>query len=122
MADPGAPAPPIPPVLGVPTPPGVLPTTYREYYDDDAHDNAGGDYGAIMATFNVPVAAALTPQQVTDAVYASAGVDPQAFILLVSDADHPNSRVTLYHRLQRYKPRLRCPTPFDGSGYAFYLP
>jgi hypothetical protein len=96
MADPGSLAPPIPPVLGIPAPPGVLPTTHREYYGNDAHDNAGGDYGAIMATFNMPVAAALTPQQVTDAVYALAVVDPQAFVLLVPDADHPDGRVTLY--------------------------
>jgi hypothetical protein len=42
MADP-APSPPIPPVLGVPAPPGVLPTTYREYYDNEANNTAGGD-------------------------------------------------------------------------------
>jgi hypothetical protein len=76
--EPGAPVPPISPVLGVPAPPGVLLTTYREYYDDDTHNNAGGDYGAIMATFSMPVATALTPQQVTDAVYTSAVMDPQA--------------------------------------------
>ena len=28
--------------------------------------------------------------------------------------------VTMYHRLQRFEPRLGCPTPFDGSGYAFH--
>ena len=120
MADPGAPAPPIPPALGVPAPPGIVPTTYREYYDDDAHDSARGDYGPIMATFVMPAAGTLPPQQVSDAVYASAVVDPQAFVLLVTDDDHPNGRVTLLHRLQRYEPRLGCPTPFNGSGYAFY--
>jgi hypothetical protein len=40
MADPGVPAPPIPPALGVPAPPGVAPMTYREYYDDEANDTA----------------------------------------------------------------------------------
>jgi hypothetical protein len=120
MADPGVPAPPIPPALGAPAPPGVVPTTYREYYDNEANDTAGGDYGPIMATFVVPVAGAPPPQQVSDAVYASAIVDPQAFVLLVTDDNHPDGRVTLFHRLQRYEPRLGRPTPFDGTGYAFY--
>ena len=69
MADPGAPAPPIPPIPGAPAPPGVLLATYREYYDNNAHDSARGDYGPIMATFDVPVAGAPPPQQVSDAVY-----------------------------------------------------
>lgn len=60
------------------------------------------------------------PQQVSDAVYASAVVDPQAFVLLVTDDDHPNGQVTLFHRLQRYEPQLGQPTLFNGSGYAFY--
>jgi hypothetical protein len=102
MADPGAPVPPIPPVLGALAPPGVHPTTYREYYNNDAHDSAGGDYGPMMATFDVPVAGAPPPQQVSDAVYALAVVDPQAFVLLVTNGNHPDGRVTLYHHLQRY--------------------
>jgi hypothetical protein len=81
---------------------------------------AGGNYGAIMATFVMPVVGAIPPQQVSDAVYASAVVDPQAFVLLVTDNDHPNGRVTLFHRLQRYEPQLGRPTPFDGTGYAFH--
>ena len=84
------------------------------------HDTAGGDYRAIMATFIVPVAGAPPPQQVSDVIYASAVVDQQAFVLLVTDDDHPNGHVTLFHRLQCYEPRLGRPTPFDGSGYAFY--
>jgi hypothetical protein len=121
MVDPGVPAPPIPPVPGVPALPGILPTTYREYYDDEANDTAGGDYGPIMAAFVVPVAGAPPPhQQVSDTVYASAIMDPQAFVLLVVDNDHPNGRVMLFHRLQRHEPRLGRPTPFDGSGYTFY--
>jgi hypothetical protein len=83
--------------MGVPAPPGIVPTTYREYYDDDAYDTVGGDYGPIMATFIIPVAGTPPPQQVSDAVYASAVVDPQAFVLLVTDDDHPNGFVTLFH-------------------------
>jgi hypothetical protein len=120
MADPGAPAPLIPPVLGVPAPPGILPTTYHEYYDNEANDMARGDYGPIMATFVVPVTGAPMPQQVSDAIYASAVMDPQGFVLLVMDNDHPNGHVTLFHCLQHHEPRLGYPTPFNGLGYAFY--
>jgi hypothetical protein len=73
-----------------------------------------------MATFDVPVVGAPPPQQVSDAVYASAVVDPQAFVLLVTDNDHPNGLVTMYHRLQRFEPQLGRPTPFDGMGFAFH--
>lgn len=76
---------------------------YREYYDVDVHDTAGGNYGAIMATFVVPVAGAPPPQQVSDAIYTSAVIDPQAFVLLVTDNGHPNGRVTLFHQLQHYE-------------------
>ena len=92
MAEPGVPVPPIPPALGAPGPSGVAPTTYREYYDNDAHDTARGDYGAIMATFVMPVVGAPPPQQVSDTFYASAVVDPQAFVLLVTNNDHPNGK------------------------------
>jgi hypothetical protein len=71
-------------------------------------------------TYGWTTSGAPPPLQVSDAVYASAVVDPQAFVLLVTDNDHPNGRVMLFHCLQHHEPRLSCPTPFDGSGYAFY--
>ena len=73
-----------------------------------------------MRAFRVPAAAALSPLEVSDAVFASAVVDPQAFVALVTDADHPDGVVTLCHRLQRFEAQLGVPTPFDGNGYAFY--
>jgi hypothetical protein len=75
-----------------------------------------------MNTFAVPLAGvgALTPVQVSDAVFASAVVDPQAFVMLVVDATNPNGRVCLYHRLQRYAPQLGAPTDYDNVGYAFF--
>jgi hypothetical protein len=40
--------------------------------------------------------------------------------MLVVDAAHPNGRICLYHRLQRYAPQLGAPTEFDNVGYAFF--
>jgi hypothetical protein len=40
--------------------------------------------------------------------------------MLVVNATHPNGRVCLYHRLQRYAPQLGAPTDFDNVGYAFF--
>lgn len=68
-----------------------------------------------MATFIVPVASEPTPQQVSDAIYASAVVDPQAFVLLVTDSNHLDGHVTVFHCLQHHEPRLGHPTPFDGA-------
>jgi hypothetical protein len=115
MADPAPLAPGIPPVI-------PHSATYCDYYQDDANDKAAGNYGTIMNTFAVPPAGvgALTPVQVSDAVFASAVVDPQAFVMLIVDATHPNGRVCLYHRLQRYAPQLGAPTEFDNVGYAFF--
>jgi hypothetical protein len=115
MADPAPLAPGIPPVI-------PHSATYRDYYQDDANDKAAGHYGTIMNTFVVPLVGvgALTPVQVSDAVFASAVVDPQAFVMLVVDATHPNGRICLYHRLQRYAPQLGAPTEFDNVGYAFF--
>lgn len=36
------------------------------------------------------------PQQVSDTLYTLAIVDPQAFVLLVTDADQPNGRVARF--------------------------
>jgi hypothetical protein len=108
VADPAPLAPGVPPVV-------PLAATYRDYYQDDANDKNLGNYEAIMNTFTVPLAGvgALTPVQVSDAVFASAVVDPQAFVMLVVDAKHPNGRICLFHRLQRYAPQLGAPTDFD---------
>jgi hypothetical protein len=57
---------------------------------------------------------------VSDAVFASAVVDPQAFVMLLVDATHPNGRICLFHRLQRYAPQPGAPTDFDNVGYAFF--
>jgi hypothetical protein len=74
-----------------------------------------------MGIFSVPLAGAVaTPVQVSDAVFAAAVVDPQAFVALVVDANHPNGRVCLFHRLQRYAPQLGNPTDYDNNGYAFF--
>jgi hypothetical protein len=117
MDDPVGPAPLAP---GMP-PVTPLSSTYLEYYQDDGNDKASGEYAAIMNTFVVPVAGAtLTPVQVSDAVFASAVVDPQAFIMLIVDETHPNGRVCLFHRLQQYAPQLGSPTAFDRNGYAFF--
>jgi hypothetical protein len=86
MADPAPLAPGIPPVA-------PLPSCYRDYYQDDSHDQASGNYAAIMNTFAVPLAggaAAPTANQVTEAVFSSAVVDPQAFVMLIVSATHPN--------------------------------
>jgi hypothetical protein len=114
MAEPAPLAPGIPPVI-------PHSATYCDYYQDDAHDKAAGNYATIMNTFMVPLAGvgALTPGQVSDAVFASAVVDPQAFVMLVVDATHPDGRICLFHRLQRYAPQLGAPTEFDNVGYAF---
>jgi hypothetical protein len=111
----------------VPLAPGIPPliphsATYRDFYQDEANDKASGNYGTIMTTFVVPPAGvgALTPVQVSDAVFASAVVDPQAFVMLIVDATHPNGRICLFHRLQRYAPQLGAPTEFDNVGYAFF--
>jgi hypothetical protein len=115
MADPAPLAPGIPLVI-------PYSASYRDYYQDDANDKAAGNYGTIMNTFVVPPAGvgALTPVQVSDAVFASAVVDPQAFVMLIVDATHPNGRICLFHRLQRYAPQLGAPTEFDNVGYAFF--
>jgi hypothetical protein len=70
----------------------------------------------------VPLAGvgALTPVQVSDVVFASAVVDPQAFVMLIVDVTHPNGRVCLFHRLQRYVPQLVASTKFDNVGCAFF--
>lgn len=124
MNPPAGPVPPAPPAAvppGAPAGPAAAPQlNYTSYYDDDAHDITGGQYAGIMNTFVVPAANAPAPQVVSEAVYAAAVEDPQAFILLISDATHPHGRVTLFHRLQRYAPQLGNPTDFDGNGYAFY--
>jgi hypothetical protein len=115
MADIPAPlAPGMPPLI-------PLPSSYLEYYQDDGKDKAAGEYTAIMNTFAVPLAgSALTPGQVTDAVFALAVVDPQAFVMLIVDEIHPNGRVCLFHRLQQYAPQLGNPTAFNRNGYAFF--
>jgi hypothetical protein len=74
-----------------------------------------------MNTFLVPVAGAvLTSNQISEAVFSSAVVDPQAFVMLVTDTNHPDGRLCLYHRLQRFAPQLGAPTDFDNIGYAFF--
>jgi hypothetical protein len=113
MADPAPLAPGIPPVV-------PLPACYRDYYQDESNDKTAGNYGTILSTFEVPGAAALTPNQVSEAVFASAVVDPQAFVMLIVSANHPNGRLCLFHRLQRYAPQLGAPTEFDNLGYAFF--
>jgi len=111
----------IPP--GGPAPPGgAAPAPqfdYATFYNDNSHDHAGGNYRPLMDAFVVPVANPPAPQAVAGAIYASATVDPQAFLLLVTDADHPNGRVTLFHRLQRHEAQLGHPSPFDNRVYAF---
>jgi hypothetical protein len=88
-----------------PLAPGVpvthIANSYRDYYQDEAHDKATGNYASIMNTFVVPLAGegALTPVQVSDAVFASAVVDPQAFVILIVDAANPNGRICLFHHL-----------------------
>jgi hypothetical protein len=117
MAEPAPLAPGIPPVI-------PHSATYRDYYQDDANDKAAGNHGTIMNMFMVPLAGvgALTPAQVSDAVFASAVVDPpQAFVMLIVDATHPDGRICLFHHLQRYAPQLLgAPTEFDNVGYVFF--
>jgi hypothetical protein len=115
MADPEPLAPGVPAVAHVAS-------SYRDYYQDEAHDKATGNYAAIMNTFAVPLAGvgALTPVQVSDAVFASVVVDPQAFVMLIANATNPDGRVCLFHRLQRYAPQLGAPTNYDNVGYAFF--
>ena len=60
------------------------------------------------------------PRSRSQMLYTPRQLWTHRFVLLITDGDHPDGRVTLYHRLQRYEPRLGRPTPFDGSGYAFY--
>jgi hypothetical protein len=68
-----------------------------------------------------PVASeAPTPAQVMEAVYASAVTDPQACITLVVGEQFPDSRISLFHHLQRFAPQLGAPTGFDNKGYAFF--
>jgi hypothetical protein len=52
--------------------------------------------------------------------FASAVIDPQAFVMLIVDAANPNGRICLFHRLQRYAPQLGAPTDYDNVGYAFF--
>jgi hypothetical protein len=68
MADPVPLAPGIPPVA-------PSPTSYREYYQDEANDKSLGNYTAIMNTFVVPLAAAAAPAPnlVTEAVFGFGG-------------------------------------------------
>jgi hypothetical protein len=115
MAEPAPLAPGIPPVI-------PHTATYHDYYQDDAHDKAAGNYATIMNTLMVPLAGvgALTPGQVSDAVFASAVVDPQAFVMLVVDANHPDGHICLFHWLQCYAPQLGAPTEFDNVGYGFF--
>jgi hypothetical protein len=47
-------------------------------------------------------------------------MDPQAFIMLVTNADHPEGHVTLFHHLQWFEPQLGHLTPFNGNSYAFF--
>jgi hypothetical protein len=110
MADPAA----IVPLVhdGPPVPPNQ--TTYLQFYQDDSHDNAAGNYAAIMSTFAVPVAGdAPAPALVTESVYASAVADPQAFVTLVVDNVTPEGRVCMFHRLQRFAPQLGVMTGLD---------
>jgi hypothetical protein len=82
MADPAA----------IPGGPPIAPThtTYSQYYQDDSHDAAVRNYADIMSTFAVPVAGdAPAPALVTEAVYASAVANPQAFVTLVVDDATP---------------------------------
>jgi hypothetical protein len=73
-----------------------------------------------MSTFAVPVAGdAPAPALVTEAVYASAVADPQAFVTLVVDDATPEGRVCMFHRLQRFAPQLGVVTGLDNRGYAF---
>jgi hypothetical protein len=117
MADPAAIVPLIP--GGPPFPPNQ--TTYSQYYQDDSHDNAEGNYAAIMSIFAVPVAGdAPAPALVTESVYASAVTDPQAFITLVVDNVSPEGRVCMFHRLQRFAPQLGVMTGLDNKGHAFF--
>jgi hypothetical protein len=112
---------PVPLVPGIPPIPAT-PTSYREYYQDASNDKAMGGYGTIMNTFAVPLGgvAAPAPNLVTEAVFASAVVDPQAFVMLVVNPANPNGRVCMYHRLQRYAPQLGVTTDFDNLGFAFF--
>jgi hypothetical protein len=77
MADPSPLAPGIPPVI-------PHSANYRDYYQD-ANDKAAGNYGTIMNTFGVPLAGvgALAPVHVSDAVFASAVVDPCTSLAIV---------------------------------------
>ena len=118
---PVGPVPPVAPAGAAPAlPAGARQRTYTDYYANDSHDSANGNYAAIMAAFAVPALGALTPQEVSDTVLASASVDPQAFVGLVADADHPDGRITLFHRLQHFDAQLGQVTPFDGHSYAFF--
>jgi hypothetical protein len=86
----------------VPLAPGVpllipVAATYCNYYQDDSHNRAGGNYGTIMDAFMVPIAGAdLTPNQAFEAVFSSAVMDPQAFVMLITDANHPEGYLCLY--------------------------
>ena len=120
-APPVGPVPPAPPAGPLPAPPAAAPQRcYQDFYADDSHDSANGNYAAIMDALAVPALAVPTPQEVADTVLASAVVDPQAFVGLIIDANHPDGRVTLFHRLQHYEPQLGQPTPFDNNAYTFY--
>jgi hypothetical protein len=83
------------PVAPVPLMPGIQPvplnqTSYAQYYQDESHDKAHGNYAAIMGTFIVPIAGKEpTPVQVLEAVNASAVADLQAFVTLVVDRYFP---------------------------------
>ena len=93
---------------------------YADYYNNDAHNAASGAYEGLLNAFAIPAMAAPAAQAVSSAVFASVVIDPQALILLIMDADHPDGWVTLYHRLQRFEPHLGHATTFDNKSYAFF--
>lgn len=55
-------------------------------------------------------------QNMSDAVFASGMVDPQAFIMLINNKSNPDGTIHLFHCLQLYVPQLGIPTPLNNKG------
>ena len=115
------PLPPVAPSL-LPIPPPMPPhRMYQSWYNDDAQDPLAGQYAALMEVMGTtPVNGNLPGHDaVTEAIMSASVMDAQAFVMLMATPAHPRGLVRLYHRVQRYVPRMVPQTPHDNLGYAF---
>lgn len=91
------------------------PSSYRQYYGDNAKDPHGGDYGPLLSAFR----AEDNPAN-AGALFASVlGSDPHhssAFITVREEGG--DCFFQLIHAVAKYPSIIGLPTPWDGKAYA----